>query len=86
LDRRLAGLQSWSEHSGEEENFQPLPGLEPPIIQPVAHYLVQNLPKRDNNLPASAVSCGCVTVSLTLRGRHKGQMFIHKQVRKISVP
>jgi hypothetical protein len=36
LDRRLGGPQSRSEHGGEEKNSQPLPRLEPPIIQPVA--------------------------------------------------
>jgi hypothetical protein len=36
LDRRLSGLQSRSEHGGEEKNSQPLSGLEPPIIQPAA--------------------------------------------------
>jgi hypothetical protein len=36
LDRRLCGPQSRSGRGGEEENSQPLPGLEPPIIQPVA--------------------------------------------------
>jgi hypothetical protein len=36
LDRRLGGPKSLSERGGEEKNFQPLPGLEPPIIQPVA--------------------------------------------------
>jgi hypothetical protein len=36
LDRRLGGLQSRSGHDGEEKNSHPLPGLEPPIIQPVA--------------------------------------------------
>jgi hypothetical protein len=35
LDRKLGGPESWSEHGGEKKNFQPLPGLEPPIIQPV---------------------------------------------------
>jgi hypothetical protein len=34
LDRRLGGPQSWSRRGGEEKNSQPLPGLEPPIIQP----------------------------------------------------
>jgi len=33
LDRWLRGPQSRSGHDGEE-NSQPLPGLEPPIIQP----------------------------------------------------
>jgi hypothetical protein len=36
LDRRLGGPQSRSGHGGDEKNFQPLPGLEPPIIHPVA--------------------------------------------------
>jgi len=36
LDRRLSGPQSLSGRGGEEKNSQPLPGLEPPIIQPVA--------------------------------------------------
>jgi hypothetical protein len=35
LDRRLGGPQSRSGHDGEEKYSQPLPGLEPPIIQPV---------------------------------------------------
>jgi hypothetical protein len=36
LDRRLGGPQSQSGRGGEEKNFQLMPGLEPPIIQPVA--------------------------------------------------
>jgi hypothetical protein len=36
MDRRLGKPQNWSGHSGEEKNSQPLLGLEPPIIQPVA--------------------------------------------------
>jgi hypothetical protein len=36
LDRRLSGHQSRSGRGGEEKNSQPLPGLEAPIIQPVA--------------------------------------------------
>jgi hypothetical protein len=35
LDRRLAGPNSRSGHGGKEKNSQPLPELEPPIIQPV---------------------------------------------------
>jgi hypothetical protein len=35
LDRRLGGLQSRSGRGGEEKNSQLLPGLEPPIVQPV---------------------------------------------------
>jgi hypothetical protein len=36
LDRRLGGPQSRSGGGDEEKNPRPLPGLEPPIIQPVA--------------------------------------------------
>jgi len=35
LDRRLGGLQSWYERGDEEKNSQPLPGLKPPVIQPI---------------------------------------------------
>jgi hypothetical protein len=38
LDRRLGGPQSDSGRGGEEENFQPLPGLEPPT-QPMGLHL-----------------------------------------------
>jgi hypothetical protein len=34
LQRRLGGPQSRSGGGGEEKSFQPLPGLEPPVIQP----------------------------------------------------
>jgi len=37
LDRRLGGPQSQSGHGGEEKYSQPLPGLKPLIIQPIAH-------------------------------------------------
>jgi hypothetical protein len=36
MDRRLGGPPSRSGRDGEETNSQLLPGLEPPIIQPVA--------------------------------------------------
>jgi hypothetical protein len=36
LDRRLRGPQNRSERGGEKKNSQPLPGLELPIIQPLA--------------------------------------------------
>jgi hypothetical protein len=42
LDRRLGGPQSLSGHGGEEKIFQPLLGLEPLIIQPIAqHYTTE---------------------------------------------
>jgi hypothetical protein len=43
LDRRLGGHQSRSEHGGEEKNFQPLPGFEPPLIQAVAQRCTNEL-------------------------------------------
>jgi hypothetical protein len=47
LDRRLGELQSRSGHGGEEKNSQPLPGLEPPIIQLVAQSYTTKLPLLD---------------------------------------
>jgi hypothetical protein len=42
LDRRLGGSYSQSGHGSEEKNSQPLPGLEPLIVQPVAqHYTTE---------------------------------------------
>jgi hypothetical protein len=43
LDRRLGGPQSWSGRVGEEKNSQLLPGLEPPIIQPVVQRCTNEL-------------------------------------------
>jgi hypothetical protein len=43
LDRRLSGPQSRSGCGGEEKNSQPLPALEPPIIEPVAQHYTPEL-------------------------------------------
>jgi hypothetical protein len=43
LDRSLDGPRRRSERGGEEKNSQPLPGLEPPIIQPVAQRCTAEL-------------------------------------------
>jgi hypothetical protein len=43
LDRRLGGPHSQYRHGGEEKNSQPLPGLEPPIIQPVVQRYTTEL-------------------------------------------
>jgi hypothetical protein len=43
LDWRLGGAQSRSGRGGEEKNSQPLPELEPPIIQPVAQCYTTEL-------------------------------------------
>jgi len=43
LDRRLGGPQGWSGSGGEERNSQPLPGLGPLLIQPVAQRCTTEL-------------------------------------------
>jgi hypothetical protein len=43
LARRLGGPQTRSGDGGEEKNSLPLPGLEPPIIQPVAQQPVTEI-------------------------------------------
>jgi hypothetical protein len=43
LDRRLGGPQSRAGRGGEEKKSQPLPGFEPPIIQPVAQRFTTEL-------------------------------------------
>jgi hypothetical protein len=43
FNRRLGGSQSRSGSSGEEKNSQPVAGLEPPIIQPVAQSYTAEL-------------------------------------------
>jgi hypothetical protein len=43
LDRGLGGPQSPSGRGGEERNRQPLPGLEPPIIQPAVQRYTTEL-------------------------------------------
>jgi hypothetical protein len=43
LARRLGGPQSRFGRGGEEKNSQPLPGIETPIIQPVAHSCTTEL-------------------------------------------
>jgi hypothetical protein len=43
LDRRLGRPQSRSEPGGEKKISQLLPGLEPPIIQPIAQRYTTEL-------------------------------------------
>jgi hypothetical protein len=43
LERRLGGPQSQSGRGGEKKNSQPLPGLEPPIIQPIVQLYTTEL-------------------------------------------
>jgi hypothetical protein len=42
-DRRLGGPQSRTGRGSEEKNFWPLPGIEPPIIEPVAQRYTTEL-------------------------------------------
>jgi hypothetical protein len=55
LDRRLGGHQSWSGCSSEEKNFQPLLGLEPTIIQPVAQCYTTEL--NDVTVTTGKIDC-----------------------------
>jgi hypothetical protein len=43
LDRRVGGPQSRSGRGSEQKNSQPLPGNEPPIIQPLAQRYTTDL-------------------------------------------
>jgi hypothetical protein len=43
LDRRLGGPRNRCGRGGEQNNFLPLPGLEPPIAQPVAQRYTTEL-------------------------------------------
>jgi len=43
LDRRLGGPQSHSGHGGKEKYSQPLLGLKPLVIQPVAQHCTTEL-------------------------------------------
>jgi hypothetical protein len=43
LDKRLDMPQNSSGRGGEEKNFQPLLGLKPPIIQPIAQRYTTEL-------------------------------------------
>jgi hypothetical protein len=75
LDRRLGGPQSRSGRGGEEKNSQPLPGLELPIIRPVAQRYITELSRLRciiyavdklvlNNLRNSAVCTKCWSRSI----------------------
>jgi hypothetical protein len=67
LDRRLGGLQRQSGRDGEEKNSRHLPGLEPPIMQPVTqprnfilHYEWQKAWEcwMGGNLESAVTTCG----------------------------
>jgi hypothetical protein len=64
LDTRLGRPQSRSGRGGEEKISQPLPGLEPPIIQPVAQRYTTELLRllalwnTERNIFATSTECG----------------------------
>jgi hypothetical protein len=74
LDRRLGGSQSRSGRGGEEESYQLLPGLENPIIQPVAQSYTTELYKfqMNRNTSVSVVTVYRIVdrVSISRRGRN----------------
>jgi hypothetical protein len=59
LGRRLGGPQSRSGRDGEEKNSQPLPGLEPQIILPVARRCTAEVTRSQSEL--STVSGGSLS-------------------------
>jgi hypothetical protein len=69
LDRRLGGPESWSGHSGKEKNSQPLPGLKPPIIKPIAQRYTTELSWLLTSIVNGSkfmYSCSYVTVFIKL--------------------
>jgi hypothetical protein len=67
LDRRLGRLQSRSVHGGEEKNSQPLPRLEPPIIQTVAQRYIAEVSRLLYSTGCSAEVSQCCQVCFLLR-------------------
>jgi hypothetical protein len=59
MDRRLGGPQSRSERGGEEINSQPLLGLEPPTIQPVAQCYTTELSRLPRDEVQKQISRTC---------------------------
>jgi hypothetical protein len=55
LDRRLGGAQRKSGCGGDEKNPQSLPGLETPIIQPVAQRYITELSRVKSNKDSNKI-------------------------------
>jgi hypothetical protein len=62
LDRRLGGPQSRSGRGAEEKNSQPLPGLEPPIIQAVAQHNTAELTRAKVSVVSFANFCTLLVI------------------------
>jgi hypothetical protein len=76
LDRRLGGgAQSRSGHSGEEKNSQPLQGLEPPIIQPVAQRYTTQLSRLLKDKTGEDEKKSEVSTVMRIQGRNKYATF-----------
>jgi len=70
LDRRLGGRQSRSGRGGEEKNSQLLPGLKPPIIQPVAQRYNTDISYSKRRYPVICgsycmVLCSCTFITVS---------------------
>jgi hypothetical protein len=79
LERRLVGHQNWPGRGDEEKISQPLPGLEPPIIQPVAQLYTTELSRFRQTLGTN-YNChiefhkiGCLEPMTEDRNLQKGQ-------------
>jgi hypothetical protein len=70
MDRRLGGPQSQSGRGDEKKNSQSLPGLEPPIIQPVAQRYTTEISQFN-----SSSSSKKVKLSLCLTKHHTMKMY-----------
>jgi hypothetical protein len=67
LDWRLGGPLCRSGRGGEEKNSQSLPGLEPPIIQPVAQRCTAELSRlhtlKRNNVKVNVLIVLCILMN-----------------------
>jgi hypothetical protein len=78
LDRRLGGLQSRSGSGGEEKNSQPLPKLEPPIIQPIAQRYTAELCRLLTISDIVRECCFLTVYLMTLYQLHKQTGQLHQ--------
>jgi hypothetical protein len=69
LDGRLVGPHSRSGHDGEEKKCQPLPGFEPPIIQPVTHPCTTELSRLSYKTRSKIIVLNILILSLLMGGR-----------------
>jgi hypothetical protein len=82
LDRRLGESQSRSWRGGEEKNSQPLPGLELPIIQPVAQYYTAELSRFLINWISNLIVSVRFILGRTADENRRFLWFLYKHGRK----